>query len=264
MIEKKEPVLWNESVGSCYYRLGIACHDKYLDATPGQFVMLGISDSYYFSLRRPFSIHRLIMERGKINGIEILYKVAGKVTKIFSKYKEGDTINVLGPLGKGFSIPGPVEPVFIVGGGIGVAPMLFLADCLLKKNIDPSLCYVFMGGRTSEDILLADEFKSLGMNALVATDDGGAGHQGPVTDILENGIRKNSPGVIYACGPPGMLKKVSTISKKYSLPCQVSMETVMACGMGACLGCATKHKTDDRYLHMCMDGPVFDSGILRM
>ena len=263
MLRKKETVLWNDRVGPDYYKLGLSCHVEYLNSVPGQFVMLGASDGFSFALPRPFSIHRLIIERGKIEGIEILYKVVGRVTKIFSNYQKGDELNLLGPLGHGFALPDIAgKPIFMAGGGIGIAPMLFLADFLLKKNIDPALCEVFAGGKTSNDILAAEEFKRLGVNLFIATDDGGSGEKGLVTDIMEAGIQKNPPCVIYACGPRGMLKQVSAVSKKYCLPCQISMETVMACGMGACQGCATKGKRDDKYLHMCTDGPVFDSGVL--
>ena len=265
MLNKKESVLWNINVGGGCRKLGISCRREYHEAVPGQFVMLGLSDPSAFILRRPFSIHRLIKDHGETTGIEILYKVVGNVTRLFSNCQKGDRIDVLGPLGKGFSLPETLgRPLFLVGGGIGVAPMLFLAEFLLEKKTDPKDCLIFLGGRSSEDILLGDEFKHLGMDAQVATDDGSLGQKGFVTDALETEIQKNPPAIIYACGPPGMLKRVSEISEKYAAPCQVSMETIMACGMGACMGCATSHKTEDRYLHMCLDGPVFDPAVLKM
>ncbi|VEN73781.1 conserved hypothetical protein [Candidatus Desulfarcum epimagneticum] len=262
---KTEPVLWNRKVGPDCFRMGIGQNGVCRDAVPGQFVMLGLCDETSFVLRRPFSIHGLVTEGGRPGGLEILYKVVGKNTRAFSKLREGDEIDVLGPLGKGFSAPkDPDGRAVIVGGGIGVAPLLFLADFLIEKNMDPARCRVFLGGRTPGDVLCADGFEKRGMEVRVATDDGAAGRKGPVTDLVEKDMKKNPPGMTYACGPKGMLKRVSEICETYGAPCQASMETFMACGMGACLGCAAGHKTEDRYLHVCVDGPVMDPGLLDM
>lgn len=265
MLNAKESVLWNINAGGGCRRMGISCRPEYQQASPGQFVMLGLFEPSEFVLRRPFSIHRLIKDQGKTTGVEILYKVVGNVTRRFSTSQKGDEMDILGPLGKGFSLlETSGRPVFIVGGGIGVAPMLFLAESLLEKKINPADGLVFLGGQSAEDILLGDEFKRLGMDLRISTDDGSRGQKGFVTEALEAEILKNPPAIIYACGPPGMLKRVSEISEKYAAPCQVSMETMMACGMGACMGCAASHKTEDRYWHMCLDGPVFDPAVLKM
>jgi dihydroorotate dehydrogenase electron transfer subunit len=215
-------------------------------------------------LRRPFSIHRLISKDGTIEALEVLYKVIGKCTKKLSMLVKGDIIDIIGPLGNGFITSHNHNNIFIVAGGVGVAPMLFLAS-YLQKNADLSKCTVFLGGRTKHDMLCKNDFLKLGMKVLITTEDGSAGRKGLVTDILETSIKKNRPDIIYACGPPAMLKSIALISETYLIPCQISIETIMACGIGACLGCVVESKkTPEKYLHACMDGPVFDTTMLNL
>lgn len=265
MIQGKVQVLWNNKIGPSYYRIGLKCDRGYSDAKPGQFIMLRLSDQIAPLLRRPFSIHRLITSDGGIKGIEILYKVVGKCTTRLSLCKNGDIVDILGPLGNGFSIPSNYNRIFIVAGGIGVAPMLFLVSFLKEKNIDVSAGKVFLGGRTKDDLLCKDEFLRCGMTVHITTDDGSAGERCFVTHPLETAVKETPPDIIYACGPLQMLKCVVNIAEKYEVPCQVSIETIMACGMGACLGCAVEGKeTFAKYMHACVDGPVFDARKLKM
>jgi len=264
MFQEKYQILWNRNMGGDYYKIGMGCHKGYSDARPGQFVMLRFGEQTEPLLRRPFSIHRLITENGEIKGFEILCRSVGTCTKQLSMCEKGDVLDVLGPLGNGFSVPDNIRHIFMAGGGVGIAPMIFLADFLLKKDIPPLKCSVFIGGRSGHDILCQDDFLSRGMTVHVVTDDGTRGEKGLVTLPLEKRVAKNPPDMICACGPAPMLKAVAKIAGKYDIPCQISVETLMACGMGACLGCAVEsRKNVEKYLHGCMDGPVFEAGDLQ-
>jgi dihydroorotate dehydrogenase electron transfer subunit len=165
-----------------------------------------------------------------------------------------------GPLGKGFEIPSTAMKIVIVAGGIGVAPMVFLAQTLTESKRDLASLEVFIGGRTKADLLCLMDFSALGLTVHATTDDGSVGDECLVTDPLDMAVRKNRPDVIFACGPMDMLSCVAGIAAKHNVECQVSIETMMACGMGACLGCAVAARNNThRYLHACTDGPVFDT-----
>ena len=175
MIRESVTVLRNESMGHSYYRMGLACADHYRMARPGQFVMVHLAGPGVPLLARPFSIHRPIVEAGKLTGIEVLYKVVGKCTERMARLTTGDRLDLLGPLGRGFRISGDDSRIFLVSGGIGVAPMVFLAAALSKGKAGPAGCTVFLGGRTGDDVLCREIFTTLGMETVISTDDGSAG-----------------------------------------------------------------------------------------
>jgi len=205
------------------------------------------------------------MKDGKVQSIEILYKVVGESTRLFSALKAGDDISVLGPLGKGFSWQQSFKRIFMAGGGIGIAPLLFLLDTLKQKNADLTDSLGFIGGRSADDILCAADMGDLGLSVRISTDDGTSGHHGLITELMEAAISEKKPDVIYACGPHPMLKAVSAIADAHRIACQISIETMMACGMGACLACAVQGRKDDAtYRHACLDGPVFHSEDIRL
>jgi dihydroorotate dehydrogenase electron transfer subunit len=259
MKAQQATVMWNEPVGPACYRLGLGSINGFTKTKPGQFVMLRISTGVDPLLRRPFSIHRLIRKSGRTVGIEILYKVVGKGTAMLAHASVDDQLNVFGPLGSAFIVPSNVQRIFIVGGGIGIAPLVFLGQDLLNRDKDPAQCQVFIGGRTQGDILCADDFRRLKMRVWVTTDDGSAGDQCLVTHPVLEAIQHRAPDAIYACGPLDMLKCIVGFAEAHSIHCQISIETRMACGMGVCLGCAVASREDDsRFLHACLDGPVFD------
>jgi dihydroorotate dehydrogenase electron transfer subunit len=265
MFQQLSKVLFNEKVGPSYYKIGLSCSDHYSIAIPGQFIMLRVAGPAGPLLRRPFSIHNLIVADGVAESIELLYKVVGKGTAALALQKPGDIVDILGPLGTGFLIPRRAKHVYIVGGGIGVAPLVFLVSQLRRQNADLSNCRVFIGGRSQEDLLCRSDFAQLGVSAQATTDDGSAGDQCLVTHPLENAVEHLAPDFIAACGPMEMLGCIIGIAEKYGVPCQVSIETMMACGMGACLGCAVEARgRTDRYLHACLDGPVFDADMLKI
>ena len=262
VIQERVQVVSNTPVGTGYFRIRVSCHDQYAQATPGQFVMVHFIDQIDPLLPRPFSIHRLIKKDGAASGIELLYKVVGKGTHALSLRQPGDYLDLTGPLGKGFTIPGNVGQIKIVAGGIGVAPMIFLIESLKEKTRDPADVQVFLGGRSKADLLCLEEFSTLGVPVHTTTDDGSSGDHCLVTDPLDDAMtdNENKPDIIYACGPLEMLACVAGIADKHRVSCQVSIETMMACGMGACLGCAVVRRNQtDTYLHACLDGPVFDT-----
>ena len=254
MVESYSKILSNNSVTSDTFLLRISSPELAVSAKPGQFIMIRVNESIDPALRRPFSICGIENE----NIIKILYKVVGRGTEILSNKKTGDHLSVLGPLGTGFKIPDKSKKIYIVSGGIGIAPLLFLYQKIKKFNDITFLT----GFKTSSEIIdtaLTGNY----IGNLVSTDDGSTGHNGLITDLLvenlEQYIQKNV--IIYTCGPLPMLKAVRDISLKYRVSCQVSMETFMACGLGACQGCVVSSgvtKTSASYLHVCKEGPVFD------
>jgi dihydroorotate dehydrogenase electron transfer subunit len=258
-------VLSNIPLGTGYYRIRLSCHRQYARALPGQFVMVRFPEQIDPLLPRPFSIHRLIKKEGIAIGLELLYKVVGKGTHALSLGQPGDHLDLTGPLGNGFVIPADVAHIKIVAGGIGVAPMIFFLDYLNEHKHDLAGVEVFLGGRSKADLLCIDEFSSFGLPLHMTTDDGSSGDQCLVTEPLEIAVAENRPDIIYACGSMEMLACVAGIASQHGIACQVSIETMMACGIGACMGCAVAgRKSSDPYLHACLNGPVFDTRELRI
>jgi dihydroorotate dehydrogenase electron transfer subunit len=259
MYQETATVLWNKPVGGDCFDLGLACPPGYGEAVPGQFVMVRLLAGGAPLLRRPFSIHNLIKEKGEFVGIRLLYKVVGSCTRMLSAVKPGQTLDLLGPLGRGFDLYRKASRSFIVAGGIGVAPLVFLAKTLVEAGRADTIDTVFIGGRSREDLLCRQDFEKLGLQVQVTTDDGSDGDQCLITDPMQALFEKKPPDMIYACGPTAMLRCVIDAAKAHGIACQISIETMMACGMGACLGCAVESKAEsDAYLHACLNGPVFD------
>jgi dihydroorotate dehydrogenase electron transfer subunit len=260
MIQTLATVLDNRMLAPNYGRVALACGEPFAASKPGQFVMLGFPDRVDPLLRRPFSIHRLIRDDRRLGGIELLYKTIGPVTFRLSRCQAGDAVSLLGPLGNAFQIPSSIRRLYLAAGGVGVAPMVFLLEWLRLQGRTPGDCRLFLGGRSREDLVCAADVERLGIPVVLTTDDGSCGDQCLVTHPLEEAIRDEPPDLLLACGPKGMLACVLQIVRLRSIPCQVSIETMMACGMGACLGCAVSGKQDaGHYLHACQDGPVFDA-----
>lgn len=272
-------ILFNIEVSPTYYKMGIDCPEIASRAIPGQFIMVRVSNRLDPLLRRPFVIHR-IGKRGKrgrfyfprrkiepspFSQVEILYKVVGKGTEIMSEMKEYDDIDLLGPVGNGYRIDTNIRTAVLVGGGIGVAPLLSLAERIISQCSKLKSLILLLGGKGRADVLCVEEFERLGVEVRVATEDGSLGHRGLVVDLLLDYLESGdySPGSstnCFACGPDSMLKEVSKIIAEKGISCQISMESRMACAVGACLGCVVRTKADgDVYKKVCKDGPVFDS-----
>ena len=194
-----------------------------------------------------------------VKGFEILYKVVGQGTQIMSQLKVGDILDVVGPLGQGFSPPKGANRAFLVSGGVGVASLYYLAHVLSEDGAMANT--IFLGGCSGADILCEKEFRAMGAHIRITTEDCSLGEMGLVTPVVEQAmVDGEKPDIIFACGPQPMLKAVGAIAAAHSVPCQLSLEAAMACGFGVCLGCAVE-KADRKgeYFHVCKDGPVFDA-----
>lgn len=210
---------------------------------PGQFVQVFVPGK---TLRRPISVCDVVDDT-----IRLVFEVRGEGTQIMAKMKEGETVNIIAPLGNGFVLDKNKRTVF-VGGGIGVPPMLYSARQLGENAV------VINGFRNKDAVILSDDFKKSVSKLIITTDDGSYGIHGFVTQPLAEEI-KNAE-LVCACGPTPMLKNIAKIAKENNVPCQVSLEQRMACGVGACLGCAVAVNRGDGttfFQHVCKDGPVF-------
>lgn len=240
-------------------------------ARPGQFVQIVCSDSSDPLLPRPFSF----LSASK-RDFSVIYHVVGKGTRLLSRMKKGGKAWVTGPLGRGFHsdlrrrADRVINTVVLVGGGVGIPPLYHAARelCDPGNPIKRENVHVLLGARTKDFLLCEKDFKKLGVSLKVATDDGSRGRKGLVTLLLEDALKRTNPvrTRVMTCGPTPMLKAVARVSAAYRTPCQVSVEVPMACGFGACIGCAIKVKAapseetpgpDYRFAIACQEGPVF-------
>ncbi|MFA5388505.1 MAG: dihydroorotate dehydrogenase electron transfer subunit [Candidatus Omnitrophota bacterium] len=257
MKDIRAKILSNKKTGHAYYKMVIDAPYIARAAKPGQFVQIKCGENSGPLLRRPFSIHKV--ERG----IEILYEVVGIGTRILAGKRQGDFIDVLGPLGNGFSVPraqGLKPRAIIIAGGIGAAPLVYLAEELKKKKIKT---IALIGAKTKNLILCEKDFKKAGAEVYISTDDGSYGCHGFVSKLFHK-ILKTSESkfmtVVYVCGPHGMLRCIADICKERNFECQLSLEERMACGIGACLGCVVNTISGNKLA--CKDGPVFNASEL--
>lgn len=256
-------VLKNDKIQSLYFLLEIECPPIATLIKPGQFVMLKIDDRQAPLLRRPFSLfkkelgrHRQNEKRGRFS---ILYKKVGRGTQKMTELEKGAKVDIIGPLGNGFTLPPApsLGDAILIGGGVGIVSLLPLAEALTGRKLS-----VFIGGRTKTDILCVKDFQKLNSNVFVATEDGSLGHKGTVIDLFlskRDKLWRKGPSPVYSSGPLGMLKGLArALGSKKSL-CEASFEARMACGFGACWGCVIRTK-DPRtpYQRVCKEGPVFN------
>ena len=263
-------ILSNFEVSPGYWRMRMTAPPECASARPGQFVMVRVNGAIDPLLRRPFGIFDVGTYVPVQSGaqeqpyLEMLYRVVGKGTAMLATLHKTDLLDILGPLGKGFDLGDAADEKLIVGGGVGLAPLYLLAKELVKG----SKVRLFAGGRTRDDILCTTEFERLGVECYTATEDGSLGECGLVTEALVRRLDAlKGQAAIFACGPHGMLNAVAGIAAERNIPCQVSLEGYMACGVGACLGCVApghshSHENPD-YRCVCTEGPVFESGELK-
>lgn len=262
VFQEKVEIVSNKRIAKDCFRLSLLSRRVPQAAEPGQFIQVKVSDALEPLLRRPLGVHRITA-----NGFEVLFERVGKGTEILADKEPGEYLDVIGPLGNGFEID-ETTPIrlkgrkqlnngtkVIIAGGIGAAPLLFLAEKLAYRKI-----LVLLGAKTKSEIVCEDEFRKLGCKIEVSTDDGSKGFKGKVTDLLKKILPlaiSNKQLAIYACGPTPMLREISAISKHYNIPAQISLEEHMACGIGACLGCVVN--TKEGFKRVCREGPVFKS-----
>ncbi len=233
------------------FKMTLKCQYVAENALPGQFVNIKCSEGINALLRRPVSICDIDRSRGTF---DIVFQVKGLGTEYLSRSRPGDLADIIAPLGKPFDVSPEYKRIAVVGGGIGIFPLLYLL-----KSMKHAKKMAFLGFRSKEHIVLADEFRSSSNRLLISTDDGSEGHKGVITSLLDRELSTGKVDIIYTCGPLPMLKETIRTADRHGIKCQVSLEQRMGCGIGACLVCAckTKHGDEWQYSHVCKDGPVF-------
>ena len=255
MLEQTVGIVSNERVTDEYFRLVVRAPQIVPLIQPGQFAHVRILPLKHALLRRPFSIFQV-----EDATFSILYKAVGKGTEALSRMRAGEELSGIAPLGHGFTVPQPGgETPLLVAGGYGMAAMYLLAQRSPQKGI------VFVGGRRRVDVLCEAEFRALGWEVRVTTEDGSHGEKGLVTQPLLAEIRNPKSEIrnfkLYACGPTPMLKAVGKIAEDLNLPAELSLDEHMCCGVGVCLACVIPIKSGDgwEYQRTCTEGPVFDA-----
>jgi dihydroorotate dehydrogenase electron transfer subunit len=262
----------NVAVARDTYRVRFACPPIARRIVPGQFLMLRLAGLNDPLLGRPLALYDVVqVPQGQAESLDVVYLTVGKMTRHLAAMPPGESLEVWGPLGNGFS-PAPTEHLVMVAGGIGQTPFLTLAREYLGLQCygDPprtvprarqvTLCY---GCRTGEYLACVDDFRRLGIDVRLSTDDGSAGHHGLVTDLVPAVVEESKwPCRIVCCGPEPMLAATQATARRLGVPCQVSLETPMACGIGICFSCVAKIRDAAGrwdYRRTCVEGPIFEA-----
>ncbi len=258
MIDEQARLLSNREVAADFYLARLNTPHIAARIEPGQFVNIQVSAGMTPLLRIPLSVSGVDSEGGII---EVLYEEVGPKTRALSQLGPDVVLPTLGPLGKGFAPPPEGMRVVLVGGGIGMPPLLYWGLELKQRAHQTAL---LVGARTANKHLPNELLTPAADAVHLATDDGSLGHAGLVIDLLQYELGEKGPCAVYCCGPHGMMQAVAAICLEAQVPCQVSLEEYMACGIGICVGCAVelataKGDTDyGRYARICVDGPAFD------
>jgi len=240
-------VIGNKRLTNDFFVLELSGNDKFPDFRPGQFAQVRIDGSRETFLRRPFSIHDVDYEK---NTFKLLIQIAGKGTETLSKLRNGDVLNLIYPLGNSFGLPEKNKKILLVGGGCGIAPLLFLGKYLKSNGYVPD---ILLGFRNTERIIEFEEYNKVG-KVFLTTEDGSKGEKGFA--INHSIFSTDRYDRIYCCGPDPMMRAIAGYCKKNNITCEVSLENLMACGIGACLCCIVD--TVKGNLCTCIDGPVFN------
>jgi dihydroorotate dehydrogenase electron transfer subunit len=247
LVEKIEKIV---KLAPDIFKITISSQYVSQNALPGQFINIRCSEGMVPLLRRPISICDTNIEKGTF---DIVFGVRGKGTELLSRKTAGEYLDFTGPLGNSFDIDEKYKSISVVGGGIGIFPLLFALrkSKALNKNS-------YLGFRSKDYVILEEEFRNIS-DLCVSTDDGSYANCGLVTIPFEKAIKNEKPDIIYACGPAPMIKAVVATSASNNIKCQISLEENMGCGIGACLVCVCKTKLGEgfKYSHVCKDGPVF-------
>ena len=260
-IDVAAEVIENRPLSADYNVLALDAPAIAATAAPGQFVLVKASRGFDPLLRRPFSIFEVLRDAGGMpTGVSILNKRIGVSTRLLYDAEEGQRIDCLGPLGRPFAIVDRPTDAWLVAGGVGLAPFLAVAEALRARKVATVLFY---GARSGAELFYLDEFRDLGVELVLTTEDGSRGERGRVVAPLDRRLGErppNRPLMIYACGPEGMLAATARVARTHGRPCQVSVERVMACGLGGCYSCVVRVRTDGggaHHVRSCIAGPVF-------
>lgn len=243
-------VIENREVAGGIFRLTLAPDPFPGTIAPGQFVMVRTAEGMDPILSRAFSIHDVVDRQ-----IRILYRVVGRGTGCLSKRKKRDGIGLIGPLGRGFTIPKTVKTAWLVAGGIGVAPFQLMVRSLRSRKIHTTL---FFGARTAEELAGYRDLEGQGVAMVISTDDGSLGEKGNIVDVFRKQVLQypvDKTCRVYACGPRPMLSAAARLCRDLKVQGEVSLESEMACGLGTCMGCVVLTSTG--YQRVCREGPVF-------
>jgi dihydroorotate dehydrogenase electron transfer subunit len=266
-VDVSAEVISNVRLSEDYNVLSMAAPEIGEHTRPGQFVMVKAAPMIDSILRRPFSVFEVLKEHGRVVGISILNKRAGRNTRALYAVEPGARVSCLGPLGKPFSVNaeghGPRTlpgGAMMVAGGVGLAPFATLAESLAAARVPTTLFY---GARSARELFYLDFFAQLGVRLVLATEDGSQGVRGRVTVPLERelaGLSRPDSAMVYACGPEPMLEAVARLAAQYGQPSEVSVERVMGCGLGGCYSCVVpvRHDGHSHYVRSCVGGPVFN------
>lgn len=253
----KAKLLKKEELIPGIFKFSVQADEIVKTAKPGNFIEIRVNDDIEPFLRRPISIHNMDKEKGIL---EFIFQEKGKGTKILSAKREGELVDIVGPLGYGTFKYSNYENLAIIGGGIGIFPLYELAKCAKSEGKSVN---TYLGFRNKVLVVLEDEFKNTSNNLVITTDDGSYANKGFAIEFLKKDIEDGKIDCIYACGPLPMLKAVRELALEKDIPCQISLEEKMACGLGVCLGCAVKTaespKDAPEYWHVCKAGPVFEA-----
>jgi dihydroorotate dehydrogenase electron transfer subunit len=271
---QRATVIENKQLARDTFRIRFECAQIAQRIVPGQFLMLRVADCNDPLLGRPLALYDTVLDgNGHPRAVDVVYLVLGKMTHRLAQFSAGQQLDVWGPLGNGFSAM-DVKHLVMVAGGIGQTPFMALAREYFgqRRYGEPAqtgaradqvtLCY---GARSSDYLAGVEDFRNLGVEVRVSTDDGSAGHHGLVTDLLKQVLSESADCHFVCCGPEPMMKAVSEIAGKRKVPCQVSLETPMACGIGICFSCVAKVRDahgDWDYKRTCVEGPVFDAAAI--
>lgn len=253
----KAKLLEKEELKPGIFKFSVQADEIVNTARPGNFIEIRVNDDIEPFLRRPISIYNMDKEKGIL---EFIFQVKGKGTTILAKRNKGELIDIVGPLGFGPFKYSNFENLGIIGGGIGVFPLYELAKSAKNENKNVN---TYLGFRNKDLVVLENEFKQVSNQLTITTDDGSYSQKGFAIDFLKKDIEAGKIDSIYACGPLPMLRAVRELALEKNIPCQISLEERMACGLGVCLGCAVKtaksSKEAPEYWHVCKAGPVFQA-----
>jgi dihydroorotate dehydrogenase electron transfer subunit len=240
-------IIENKRLNKDFFVLELSGEAKLPEMKPGQFVQVKVEGSQETFLRRPISVHDVNTEK---NTLKLLIQIAGKGTLKLSELVTGDSLNIIYPLGNSFSLPHENQRILLVGGGCGIAPLLFLGKFLKSNGFIPD---ILLGFRNRDRIIEYDEYRSIG-HVFMTTEDGSEGTKGFVTD--HPALNTSEYDMVYCCGPEPMMKAIGKHCKKNETACEVSLENLMGCGIGACLCCVVETVKGNQCT--CIDGPVFN------
>jgi dihydroorotate dehydrogenase electron transfer subunit len=262
-VQVRSEVLSRKRLGA-YHLLTLVAPGIGESARPGQFVALAVGGANTgMLLRRAFAIHTATPAGAYGGTVQFAVDVHGPGTAWIAELRQGDPVDVVGPLGTPFRLPARPVPAVLVGGGYGSAPLYPLAEALRARDCRVD---VLLGAATAERIFAELELKRASTSLRVTTDDGSAGRKGLITDLLPETIEKAKAGVVYACGPMAMLRACAEVAESYGIACQVAVEESMACGIGVCMTCVLPIVGDDQVTRMtrsCVEGPVFSAERVR-